>query len=409
MLTTSYPTFPGDFRGGFVEDLAQGLASIGHEVQVLVPHPGGDAQESESSAGVTVERVRSPRLLGHGTSAFGELGVLNSLAKNPGRAAEIALALAALARRALEAAASCDLVITHWLVPGGVIGAALSHVRGIPHIAIEHGGGARVLSRMPGRSLALGFILSGSTAVQLVSQQLKEQLARAVPSSRDRLEALSLVFPAPLPGEPPAQSARPYMPPPRILFVGRLIEDKGIETLLAALGHLRHARLTVVGDGPQRMLAETTSQESELSSRVTLTGLVPRPDMDAIYRAHDILVIPSLAGPFDEGGRSGASGEGVPRVLLEGMAAGLVPVCSKVGGMPEVIRDGENGLLFPPGDSDALARCLRSLANNPKLCARLAARARRDATRYTLPSLLKLLDNRLRGEGIELRLARPVR
>jgi len=413
MLTTTYPTGPGDFRGGFVEDFALGLATLGHEVNVLVPHPGGNAQDIDVAGNVTVERVRSPRLLGDGATAFGELGVLNALAQNPGRAADVALAVAALARRALETARNADLVITHWLVPGGMIGAALSRLRGIPHIAVEHGGGARVLARMPGRSLALRFILSGSAAVQFVSRQIQEQLAQAVPSSKDRLEALSLVFPAPLPPLDAAPSTRHYLPPPHILFVGRLVPGKGLAVLLDALRQLRHARLTIVGDGPERTLLANPTDGDGLQRRVTLTGFVPRPDMDAIYRTHDVLVIPSLAGAFDAPAFStqpvpAGAGEGLPRVLLEGMAAGLVPVVSNVGGMPDLVRDGENGLVFPAGDARALAHCLRTLANNPKLCARLSARARKDVTKYTLPRLVKLLDNRLRSVGAEQRLARPV-
>ncbi|MBM4355884.1 MAG: glycosyltransferase family 4 protein [Deltaproteobacteria bacterium] len=442
LLTTSYPTAPGDFRGGFVEDYARELASLGHDVHVLVPHPGGDALESESANGITIERIRSPRLLGDGSSAFGELGVLTAVAHTPAKAADVALALAALTRRALEAARSSDLVITHWLVPGGIIGAVLSHLRGIPHIAVEHGGGARVLARMPGRALALRFILSGSAAVQLVSRQIKERLAQAVPSCAERLEALSLVFPAPIASDGQVPSARHYLPPSRILFVGRLVPGKGLEILLTAMRQLRHARLTVVGDGPQRTLLADPTDGDGLRSRVTLTGFVPRPDLDVIYRAHDILVIPSLAGLFDQVQGNGASpksdvrgaprplqaqvgvdvhagnaltagslprstGEGLPRVLLEGMAAGLVPVVSRVGGMPDLVRDGENGLVFPPGDAEALARCLRSLANNPKLCARLSARARKAAARYTFPQLARLLDIRLRAVGIEHRLERP--
>nr|WP_221471673.1 glycosyltransferase family 4 protein [Amycolatopsis umgeniensis] len=161
----------------------------------------------------------------------------------------------------------------------------------------------------------------------------------------------------------------PAGPVRHLIFVGLLVERKGILDLLAALGALgvfpRDARLTVVGDGPQRAEAERAAQAPPLRGRVTFLGF--RPDVPALIANADALVLPSAM-------------EQQPLVVAEAMAAGKPVIATDTGGVADMLGPGH---LVPPGDVRALAARLRTLFADPdpgRTGVLLAARARRRFT-----------------------------
>jgi glycosyltransferase involved in cell wall biosynthesis len=113
---------------------------------------------------------------------------------------------------------------------------------------------------------------------------------------------------------------------------------------------------------------------SPARDRITVTGFVPHTDVPAVLSSLDVLVLPSL---YEEMGS----------ILVEAMAAGLPVVASRVGGIPDVVVDGETGLLVPPGDADALAAALDELVGDPQRRERFASAARRRARRYSWSEL----------------------
>jgi len=158
----------------------------------------------------------------------------------------------------------------------------------------------------------------------------------------------------------------------RVLFVGRLVERKGVAELIEAVRRLPPAlgaRLDVIGDGPERARLEALVRESGLGDRVVLRGRVPAAELRAAYGAADVLALPSVLDS-----RSDTEGLGV--VLLEAMSYGVPVIGSKIGGIPDIVIDGETGLLVPPGDSAALATELQRLAQDEDLRARLGAAGR---------------------------------
>jgi glycogen synthase len=162
-------------------------------------------------------------------------------------------------------------------------------------------------------------------------------------------------------GQPPRTDASG---PLTLLFVGRLApEQKGLEPLLRAFARLPAAsgtRLRLVGqDWGGGALVARLARELHVEDRVTLTGALPRGQVLREYAAADIFVLPSLFEPFG-------------LVLMEAMAAGLPIVASRVGGIPEVVAEGENALLCPPNDSAALAGALDRLVRDAALRTRLA-------------------------------------
>jgi glycosyltransferase involved in cell wall biosynthesis len=162
---------------------------------------------------------------------------------------------------------------------------------------------------------------------------------------------------------------------PRIGYVGRLAAQKRADLLVRAFGLMQQpADLVLVGDGPERARVGHLARESPAADRITMTGFVEHSAVPAVLASLDVLVLPSA---YEEMGS----------VLVEAMVAGVPVVASDVGGIPEVVRDGETGLLVPPGDVDRLADALDRLAGDPGLRARLSAGARSRARSYAWPHL----------------------
>jgi glycosyltransferase involved in cell wall biosynthesis len=184
--------------------------------------------------------------------------------------------------------------------------------------------------------------------------------------------------------EEPSPPVRPLRAGFTTLFVGRLVERKGVPTLIDALALLPpvlDARLVVVGDGPQRLRLEARARQAGVASRVTFRGRVSDAELQAAYRDADVLVLPSVVDA-----RGDTEGLGV--VLLEAMAFRVPVVASRLGGITDIVADGETGLLVPPGDATALAGALRDLAEHPALAARLAEGGYRVlAERFSWPAI----------------------
>lgn len=149
-----------------------------------------------------------------------------------------------------------------------------------------------------------------------------------------------------------------------ILFLGRIGERKGVPQLIDALhGMQDHPgwRATIAGDGDVEV-SESRSTALGLGDRVAFPGWVGPAAVASLIASADILVLPSFA-------------ENLPVSVIEGMAAGLAVVATPVGAVEDIIRDGQTGLLVPPGDVPALTDALMRLVNDPELRARLGSAA----------------------------------
>ncbi|MCB9422432.1 MAG: glycosyltransferase [Ardenticatenaceae bacterium] len=152
---------------------------------------------------------------------------------------------------------------------------------------------------------------------------------------------------------------------PLIGVVGRLHPQKGVGYLLEAFPRIREempeARLLIVGDGEMRDAWQTRAQALEIDRDVIFAGA--RHDIPDILTALDLFVLPSLW-------------EGLPLAILEAMAAGLPVVATNVGGVPELVINGETGRLVPPGDVDALAQAVLAVLRRPAQAAATGAAGR---------------------------------
>jgi glycosyltransferase involved in cell wall biosynthesis len=170
-----------------------------------------------------------------------------------------------------------------------------------------------------------------------------------------------------------ARPAPPAVEPERftVVGVGRLVPKKGFDVLVAAVAQLRDrgvdARLVIAGeDGDDTGHVRDLVAAHGLGADVEMTGPLTQDELLARYRSSSVFALACRV--VADGDR-----DGIPNVLVEAMAAGLPVVSTAVSGIPELVRDGEDGLLVPPDDPAALADALLRLAKDPAERARLAA------------------------------------
>ena len=166
-----------------------------------------------------------------------------------------------------------------------------------------------------------------------------------------------------------------------LAFAGRLGPAKALDVALMALAELEGVTLLLAGDGPERATLERRAAELGLGERARFLGALGRNEVLELFRAADASVLSS-------------AWENFPHTLVEALAVGTPVVATAVGGVPEIVRDGENGLLVPPSDPGALASTLRRLLGDPDLQERLREGA--------VPSVEHLRPERIYGRLEEL-------
>ena len=364
VLATTFPAVPGDGTPEFVLTLSSALARAGTDVRAVVPRMPG-APSSETIDGVQVRRFAyfPRRWEGLATGA-----IMPTLRAQPRRWLEVpCLAGAFLAAAQREARRfRPDVVHAHWIVPGGVVALALATLgrasgRRIPYVVTVHGADAFTLRSGPA-TWVKAAVMRHAEATIPVSRTIGDELAR--------IDAVTAPIPMGVDVDRIRDEVGERRPEPgRLLFVGRLVEKKGVDVLLRALPAVPSARLVVVGDGPCRSDLESLTAELGLHGRVTFHGQGTRSQvMSQMARAASIC-IPS---------RVGAAGDqdGTPVVLAEAMAAGLPAVVTDIGGLAEFVIDGDNGLVVPAGDAGALAGAIGQILADTSSAERLGANAR---------------------------------
>jgi len=165
-----------------------------------------------------------------------------------------------------------------------------------------------------------------------------------------------------------------------LLFVGRLDDGKGLGELVEAQSRLgKKTRLYLVGDGTLKSDLQSKVNDRGLNESVRFVGSVPHDEVQQYYAAADIFCLPSHH-------------ESLGLVNLEAMATGTPVVTTRIDAIEEYINDGENGILVPPGDVDALTDALDQLAGDPDLRTRLAAAGRSTASQFSWSSQAKKME-----------------
>jgi glycosyltransferase involved in cell wall biosynthesis len=151
-----------------------------------------------------------------------------------------------------------------------------------------------------------------------------------------------------------------------VLYVGRLVERKGVAYLIDAAASLPGARIVIIGDGPEREALEARATERGVTDRVEFRGWVTPGELDAAYSSATVFALPAVV---DKRGDT----EGLGMVLLEAMSYYVPVVTTALGGITDIVDNEKTGLIVPPNDSDALAVALRRLIDDRALAAKLGS------------------------------------
>lgn len=229
-----------------------------------------------------------------------------------------------------------------------------------------HGGALpqQFFKGQPLRSALLRRVLRSADAVVLLAELELRAYREFVPDARLRVIA-NAIETRELARDPIRLRGEGEL---RLVYVGRLVDTKGIADTIECIGRLcaegRKTRLTIVGSGPEEASLRSLVDQLGLSERVSFAGALFGDAKDEIWRSSDVFAFPTFHN------------EGLPYSLLEAMAAGAVPVTTSVGAIPDVLTDGEHGLIVPARDHEAITEAFKRLDDDRQLLDRLSHQGR---------------------------------
>jgi glycosyltransferase involved in cell wall biosynthesis len=354
VLTSTFPRWSGDSEPRFVLDLCRHLAGDA-EVRVLAPHTRGAAFE-EILEGVEVRRFRYFFTRYQSLAYAG--GIMARLRANPLRLLLLPFFVLAFAHavRSATRAWRPDVIHAHWIIPQGLV-AALAGPSGLPVICTSHGGDLQAL-RGPAFATLKAWILRRCRYVTVVSDSMVPKVLALVPECPVEVipmgtDLTTLFTPSANPGGRHGRD---------LLFVGRLVEKKGVRYLLEALAVLARTypdlKLTIAGDGPLRGDLECQAADLGIDARVEFLGGVAHSSLPDLYRRATLAVFPFVvAADGDQ--------EGFGLVVVEAMGCGCPVIAGDLPAVRSSIEPGVTAVLVPPADVTALATAIASQLENP--------------------------------------------
>ncbi|PYR94844.1 MAG: glycosyltransferase family 4 protein [Acidobacteria bacterium] len=352
MVTTSFPRFPGDSVGTFMEPIATCIAARGHEVHIIAPwHP-------------LVRRARKERGIFFHFFRYAPVPALNVFGYAAGMRADVRLRAAAWVAAPLALTAGwfkamrvaqkrrATIIHAHWVVPGGLMGAAAAP--GLPLVVSLHGSDVFVAERVGLARVAARAVFGRAGFVTACSADLARR-AVALGAPEDRLEVVPYgVDTARFKPDPSSRATHRAElglreDAPLLFTAGRLVRKKGFEYLIDAVSRLpANTTLAIAGTGDLEAELEARAREAHVADRVRFLGNVTQDAVGSWFAAADIAVIPSVR---DDSGNV----DGLPNTVLEALATGTPVIATSAGGIGAVIMDGATGLLVRERDPEGLA------------------------------------------------------
>ena len=347
VTASTFPRKENDTEPRFILDLCKALSEY-YQITVLVPaFPG--CKKSEMIEGIEVIRYHYLPFNSLETLCYPG-AIIPRIKEKKIRALQVPFLLLGLAWKLSLMQRNYDIVHAHWLIPQGIIQSIFRK----PYILTCHGGDIKALNTPLVKSMKR-HALNKALKTTFVSKDLME-FANNQLCTNVAMKEKSYVIPM-------GVDTTKFDPAKRIdgfftqndmktvLFVGRFAEKKGISYLIKAMKNVP-AHLVLVGTGPLEDQLRKEAAQSNISCE--FMGARSHEELPTIYASADILCVPSVTA------KNGDT-EGMPTVIAEGMASGLPIVATRHGGIPAIVRNGENGYLVPEKNSDELAEKLSKI------------------------------------------------
>jgi glycosyltransferase involved in cell wall biosynthesis len=360
MVATSYPRFPGDGVGSFMEPIAKGVAALGHEVHLVAPwHPAITRAKSEDGVFFHFFHyapVPSLNVFGYASGLRADTDV---------RAAAWMVAPLALASgwfKAWRVATKRGATIMHghWVIPGGVMAAAAA--RALPVVVSLHGSDVFVAERHGMVGTLARRVFNRAGAVTACSDDLHQ---RALALGADPATTTTVPYGVDTLRFSPNATIRATVRAqlgvgdgPLVVTAGRLVSKKGFEFLIDATRRLREVfpgvTVAIAGEGD---LADALRLRAA-GLPVVMLGNQSQDDIAGLVAAADVVAVPSIR---DDAGNV----DGLPNFALEALASATPVVATRAGGLPQAITDNENGRLVAERDADGLAGAIGDVLQRP--------------------------------------------
>ena len=361
MVTSSYPRFPGDSVGTFMEPIAHSIAARGHAVHVVAPwHPLLRREASEGGVRFHFYRYAPVRAL----NVFGYAGAMRADVRLRASAFVAApLALAQGWRMARHVARTCEATImhAHWVVPGGVTGWLAAPQ--LPLVVSLHGSDVFVAENLAPAGLAARQVFSRAGAVTACSPDLARRAIRlGADPARTEVVPYGVDAERFTPGRADRSTLRAALGAADgdlLLFAaGRLVRKKGFEYLIDAATKIPERVRAVLAIGGAGDLEEELHSRAAASrhTRIRFLGNLTQDQVAAYLAAADIAIVPSVR---DDAGNV----DGLPNVVLEALAAGAPLITTAAGGIGDVVTHGETAIVVPERDASAICSAIVSLSD----------------------------------------------
>lgn len=371
-ILTAFPRDDNDVIVPWLVELLVRLKERGHQVEVLTSAYRGGG--NRSYAGIPVHRFR------YFPARWEDLTHDEAVAERLRRSVRYHLAAfsyvvcGVFASWRLGRRGRYDVVHVHWAVPHALFGRTAAVASRAALVTTFYGAELRwARSRIPGMRALLKMAARRSVRVVAISNHTAAEVQELTGIRPEVIPYGIGLSPAEwssrASGSIEGKAGQDFT----VLFVGRLVERKGVDVLLRAAARLRERyrlRVVVVGEGPERNHLEDLARQLGLEQLVEFRGRVTDEELARCYGSASVFVLPAVV---DRRGET----EGLGVVLLEAMSYGVPVVATRVGGIPDIVEDGANGLLVEAGDAEALAGALAKVAEDRALASRLGEAGRR--------------------------------
>ena len=360
-VATAYPRFPGDIITPWLVELIMKLKQESIDVSVFTSSYKG--LRTHTLDGVKVHRFRYClkrfERFTHEETAVDRVGrgvsnVLLSL---------LYLFFGALAMARLSRHERFDIVHVHWPFPHIIFGVLAKKFGRARLFSSFYGVEIRWLKkRFPFLLKPFSVLMSKSDTVTAISTHTAQELSGVVDPPIHIIPFSAAM----------AERQGKTSDKRKIIFVGRLVERKGVRFLIKAFSQMAKLiphDLVIIGDGPERTELQVDAQRLGIAGRVKFTGMISDDELKQHYQSCSFFVLPAV---YDKKGDT----EGLGVVLLEAMSYRKPVIASSVGGITDIVSDGKNGLLVPPADVAALTQAIEKMAKNNRLRVKLGRAAR---------------------------------